>query len=223
MDAVRLERQQVDRYSEALLRAYLHLHQATEASLQYRGERIDYIRRIVAALDDYLAPSEYFAFIRVRTFDAPTPVAHVLPSGILLVSHPLVHIAGNEDALAGVLAHELAHLDLGHPLRIPRAMAYHGIAVEDLRPADWSDLIHRPFTLDDELAADASAVRWMSAAGWNPAMYSEYLLRRSKDHQFAQRWFPSHLAPTLFLSELKHPELGARLRALKHLGGSPRR
>ncbi|RMF45090.1 MAG: hypothetical protein D6753_01035 [Planctomycetota bacterium] len=216
--SIELPREHVERYSQALLQAYLRFYQVTEASLLYRGERVDYIRSIVATLDDNLDRSEYFDFIRVRAFEANTPIAHALPSGILLVSHSLVQVTRSEDALAGALAHELSHLDLGHVLRIPRAMVHQGRRIEELRPSDWTDLITHPYTLDEELAADASALRWLRAAGWDPALYGQYLLRRSKDQRFAQRWFHGHLAPALFLSELKHPELERRLQAMRQQG-----
>jgi predicted Zn-dependent protease len=40
--------------------------------------------------------------------------AFALPGGFVYVSTGLVHAAGNESELAGVLAHEIAHVTLGH-------------------------------------------------------------------------------------------------------------
>jgi predicted Zn-dependent protease len=56
-------------------------------------------------------------FLKVRVLDSPDAVAHALPGGFLLVRSGLV--AGSETTaeLAGVLAHQIAHIAAGHGWR----------------------------------------------------------------------------------------------------------
>ena len=74
--------------------------------------------------------------------DNAMPKAYALPGGYVFITQGLLDTLHTEAELASVLAHEIAHVTLGHP-------------TQALRP-------------NDELAADRSAVELLARSGFNP-------------------------------------------------------
>ena len=55
---------------------------------------------------------------RFRVFESDQPNAFAVPGGAIFVSHSLVDLCGgDENRLAGVLAHEIVHIDRKHAIR----------------------------------------------------------------------------------------------------------
>ncbi len=74
--------------------------------------------------------------------DNAMPKAYALPGGYVFITQGLLDTLRTEAELASVLAHEIAHVTLGHSTQAPRT--------------------------DDELAADRSAVELLARSGFNP-------------------------------------------------------
>jgi beta-barrel assembly-enhancing protease len=99
----------------------------------------------------------------------------------------------NDDQLRGVLAHEIAHEDLGHPMKAQVLGTGVGIGaalLEQIMPASGAvapiagTLITGHYTRPMELAADRHAVKLLQRAGYSKSTMTNtlaWLLRRQGD------------------------------------------
>lgn len=147
----------------------------------------DYINslgyRLVAASD---RPDPNFTFFIVRDQDIN---AFAAPGGFVAVNAGLINAMGSEDELAGVLAHEISHVQQLHILRafedqkkmsIPIMLAMLGVMIaaagrtDDAAPAalvaGQSLMIQRQinFTRGDEAEADRVGIQILARAGFDP-------------------------------------------------------
>lgn len=134
-------------------------------------------------------PQRGFRFIPVVS-----PVVNAVggPGGFVVVTTGLLRAVRSEDELAAVLAHEVAHVVLGHPLQPVEAArkqerltgkllegttdvvhAFFGRAVA----AGTDAVMDRGFGKQNELAADALAARILAEAGYDPAALPAFLGR----------------------------------------------
>ncbi len=91
------------------------------------------------------------------------PSGFALGDGRFVVSDGLIGFVRNEGELAAVLAHEIAHDELGHFCRDARS---------DTQRSRIGSVVQH-FNLDLEIAADAAAVERLVATGYDPrAMYA---------------------------------------------------
>jgi len=132
----------------------------------------------------------------VRAFSAP--------GGYVMVSRGLLKAARNEDELAGVIAHELAHLGNRDAIRSvgqsksTSILTAVGTVVASLVGLDAmagallqsfegavdhavTDLVVKGYSRSQEVAADIEAVRLMKVAGYDPAAYMDFVRRTLKD------------------------------------------
>lgn len=118
------------------------------------------------------------------------PNAFALPGGPIFVSAGLLTRLDDEAQLAGVLAHEVAHVAERHGFnRLREALVLQGIAVAALgnQPqllrqagAIALDLFKKGRDRESEREADLLGARWMSAAGYDPrAMLDTLAMFRS--------------------------------------------
>jgi predicted Zn-dependent protease len=114
------------------------------------------------------------------------------PSGFVAVTTGLLRAARSEDELAAVLAHEVAHVQLGHTMQ-PVEAARKQERLTGVLLEGTSDVVHlffgkvvsagTDFVLDrgfgkrNELAADALAARVLAAAGYAPGALGAFLAR----------------------------------------------
>jgi predicted Zn-dependent protease len=114
------------------------------------------------------------------------------PGGFVAVTTGLLHAARSEDELAAVLAHEVAHVQLGHVME-PVEAARRQEQLTGVLLEGTSDVVHgffgkvvsagTDFVLDkgfgkkNELAADALAARILAEAGYDPGALAAFLGR----------------------------------------------
>jgi predicted Zn-dependent protease len=138
------------------------------------------------------------------------------PGGFVAVTTGLLRAVRSEDELAAVLAHEVAHVQLGHTMQ-PVEAARKQEQLTNVALEGTSDLVHRffgkvvsagtDFVVDkgfgkkNELAADALAARILVEAGYDPAALAAFLSRL--DGRSAQGGFLS-----------RHPPAAERVAAL---------
>jgi predicted Zn-dependent protease len=139
--------------------------------------------------DDRPAPMRGWRFIPV---ESPAVNAVGNPGGFVLVTTGLLRAVRSEDELAGVLAHEVAHVQRGHTLQPVEAARKQSQLTEGAL-AGTSDVLHAffgqvvtlgaDFVLDkgfgkkNELAADALAARILAEAGYQAAALAAFLSR----------------------------------------------
>ncbi len=131
----------------------------------------DYVNKICAALVINSPDPALFNGYHVIILDTDEINAFATPGGHILVTRGLVSTAESEDALAAVIAHEIAHIQLRHGLR----------AIQTNRDVgDWfsqftlsgaktiSDAINSGYSQTQEFDADITALALLAAAGYSP-------------------------------------------------------
>lgn len=128
--------------------------------------------------------------------------AFAAPGGLILVTRGLIRCCKNEDALAAVLAHEVAHIQLGHGMGAIRSSRYTSLGrvvgvelaknlggeqlaqVAEIFDETVGDimktLVDTGYQSSQEYDADETAVTIMRRVGYNPRALQEMLEEMDK-------------------------------------------
>ena len=145
------------------------------------GAQVDRIRRV----GDRLVQA---AGLGNRTWDyavfpATSPNAFVLPSGQIGVTDSLLALVQNDDQLASVIGHEIAHVVANHAAEraSSKAAAGLGLAAVGGAAGRYGDAVNAygglaaqyglllPYSRRDEVEADRLGVDYMARAGFKPS------------------------------------------------------
>jgi predicted Zn-dependent protease len=154
----------------------------------------------------------------VQVFDSKEVNAFALPGGKIGVYTGLLKVAANQDQLAAVIGHEIAHVLAGHSAaRVSNQMATQlGVALGSAATGVSPDMIGMganllllmPYGRGDETEADVIGLELMAKAGFNPQQAPALWVNMGKAS--------SGNAPPEFMST--HPSNESRIRDLtKHL------
>ena len=118
-------------------------------------------------------------YIRVLTM--PVMNAQALPYSTIVLAESLVEFCRNErDQLAFVLAHEAAHIHLGHATERSRANTLATVVrINPLLGMGLRVLLDRAFSREQELEADRVALKFCVCAGYAPQAAIAFLTRLS--------------------------------------------
>jgi predicted Zn-dependent protease len=149
----------------------------------------------------------------IRVIDADEPNAFALPGGFFYVNKGLILAADNEAELAGVMAHEIAHVAARHAMENQRKMQMidygmlagillgGGIVGNVLYNAGGliQGLSYLKFTRGAEEEADKLGVQYMWAAGYDPnamaTMFEKLEAKNKKKPGTIAKLFATHPAP----------------------------
>jgi predicted Zn-dependent protease len=148
--------------------------------------------RLATVVDD---PRWKFSF---QIVDQPEPNAFAVPGGRVYVSRGLLALINREDELAGVLAHEIAHVTQRHSARqqrhgiLPALLSLPGNLVGGVVSENLGALINAPvdvvggawlsrYSRSQESEADRIGLRTVAEAGYDPAALADILDRLEKD------------------------------------------
>lgn len=163
-----------------------------------------FLDQVIARLEPH-ASERGFDF-RIHAIDSPEVNAFALPGGQMVVMRGLLAEAGGPEEVAGVLAHEMAHVTERHGLQsaahgagrwialmilIGDDSALVGLAGEAASYANGS-----AYSREAEAEADAEGVRLMAAAGLDPRALAGFF-RRLKARSGSEltgvaNWLSSH-------------------------------
>jgi Zn-dependent protease with chaperone function len=142
--------------------------------------------------------------------------ALALPSGIVVLTDELEHLAKSDDELRGVFAHEVGHLVNRHAMRMlvagsATALVVAGIfgdvsSVTSLATAAPTVLVTAAYSRDFEREADEFAYRWLSRQHIDPRHLGDLLERIAAQQGDGGGFLASH------------PDLRERLRAMRRHG-----
>jgi predicted Zn-dependent protease len=155
--------------------------------------------------------------------------AFALPGGPVWINRGILHAAASEAQLAGVLAHEIAHIAQRHAAdQITKQLVANGflgllgaVLGNDPGAARTAQAGARllaggymlKFSRDDEREADAIGLQIMQRAGWDPRGMAEFMetLRREqgRDPGSVEIFLSSHPAPAERAAALRR-SLGSR-------------
>ena len=127
-----------------------------------------YVQAVGARLAAH-APERRFAYT-VRVLDPWPPNAFALPGGYVYLTRGVLALANDEDELAAVVAHEIAHSALRHHAALQRALPSNPFALAFVSPG-WVAAYQR----DQERAADRVGQGIAAAAGYDPAGLERFL------------------------------------------------
>lgn len=173
------------------------------------------------ALDKLAAPliaaAKLQTPVEIRVINAPLVNAFALPGGQILLFKGLIGFTQHPNELAGVLAHELAHLVLRHPTEVVverSASAFlAGLLLGDVFGGSviaglGRSMVSASYSREAERAADAQGVALLKAAGLDARPLAAFFKRiAAKEGDFAQ------IAP--FLSS--HPATKERVKLLNSI------
>jgi len=164
------------------------------------------------------------------------PNALALPDGRLVVTDELIQLAGEDDAVLGVLAHELGHVEHRHLLRRLIAGAAVGAATT-LLAADASGVLaalpaalaNLSYSRDMEREADQYAIGLLRKHGMAleplaqlfEAIEEAHRLRRD-EKKIAGNREPAMPVPDWSQYLSTHPDTAERIRALRAAARAPR-
>jgi predicted Zn-dependent protease len=174
--------------AEYLERARAQGYRAVESP-----ERLAYLRALVDRFAGRMAHRDRYPRIDVTLIDAPVADGQAFPGGSLVFSTALLD-EPDEATVAGVVAHELAHLDRGHMYEMVRRGKLSASGSNTPAPSTFDEIftrqaalfgmMFRPFRPEQEHEADCTAATWMYQEGYDPralAGFFERLNRRRND------------------------------------------
>jgi Zn-dependent protease with chaperone function len=176
----------------------------------------DYANRIVQELAR-TAPGHRYPY-QIKVVNASDINAFALPGGYMYVNRGLIQAVRTEGELAGVLAHEMAHVALRHGThQVSKAYATQaglGVLGGLLGIGNGRSLgdqvlnvfgqvglmaLFNKFSRDAEYQADLVGARMMHAAGWSPNDMSSFFdllqSQRSRNPGAVESFFASHPPP----------------------------
>jgi predicted Zn-dependent protease len=142
-------------------------------------DRLAYLREIVDGFAARMRHRARYPEIEITLLDSPIPDGQSFPGGFLVFTRGLLD-EPDEATVAGVVAHELAHLDLGHLYEYARrdklASATYatppGMGVDFdrffTRQMALFGLLMNPFRPEHEVEADCASVTWLFLEGYDP-------------------------------------------------------
>jgi predicted Zn-dependent protease len=195
-----------------------------------------YLNKICLAIAINSRQPVLFNGYHVEILDSNEISAFATPGGHIFLSRALVACAGSEDALAAVIAHEIAHIQLRHAAEIienqrlvkdlsAAAGRAASIAARELSAAERAvlfgesvretvdTLLKNGFTQTQEFDADAEAMALLARAGYNPGSLIEVLKVLDKSQQEHPGGFnTTHPAPEMRINSAEKRIGNYRLR-----------
>lgn len=144
------------------------------------GRQIAMVSCVAWAIIDTLDPPHDALNWEVVLFDHSSANAFAMPGGKIGVFTGLLNIAEDQDSLAVVIGHEIAHVTADHSLKRARRQVGEQLlvaaATDALGVAGGSNILGLgaklgltlPFTRKQESAADLEGLRLMAQAGFDP-------------------------------------------------------
>lgn len=184
-----------------------------------------YLNEICATLVIQSERPTLFKGYYVGILDTDEINAFATSGGHIMVSRGLIKCAKSEDALAAVLAHEIAHIQLQHSLsaiktsRITDAITKTGFAAATVLTegefADFTDafgdavdeiiagMVDTGYSKSQEFEADKKALSIMASAGYNPFAMNDILTLLEQKSDAKTGFGKTHPSPKDRMNNLK--------------------
>ena len=182
-----------------------------------------YLNKICAAIVINSPRPDIYNGYHVAILDTDEINAFATPGGHIFLTRGLIACAGSEDALAAVIAHEVAHIQLRHALtsirnaRYVNAFISGGFAAgEDVRGVkefaaimgDSVDeivttMVVKGFSKSQELEADATALSLLASAGYQPSGILDMLEALKQKQEKGKGFGKTHPTPAERITAVK--------------------
>ena len=189
----------ISKYSEDKLGELMWQSILNEHELSYDNtlnSTVDSLVRVICRANDL--PAEDYKIHVVRNVEAN---AFAMPGRYILIYTGLIAQSESAAELAGVIAHELAHINLNHiEQKLMREIGLGmliGMTTGNSEPGMIQNAIQllasTAFDRDSEKQADITAVSYMQQAQQNPEHFARILLRISKENPGIKlSWISTH-------------------------------
>ena len=145
--------------------------------------------------------------------------AFALPGGTVVVTDELVALAGNDEEILAVLAHELGHISEHHPLRqllqssvVGLVMTWYLGDTSSLLAAAPTLILQTSYSRDFERRADNYAANMLRMNGMAATRLADILEKLESSHRGTAKGKNQQPSVAEFLST--HPDTDERIRAL---------
>jgi Zn-dependent protease with chaperone function len=179
----------------------------------------NWVTGIGANLSKYRAREDITYSFRIINSDEIN--AFALPGGFVHVDMGLLNTVSSDDELAGVMAHEMGHVERRHAVTLEEKANILGVLIgvlSILSPIAYAlggyggDLAMNKFSRQDELQADQYGLQLMSRAGYDPQAMVDFMdeLRQMEEtpETPTDKWMESHPVPSDRISHLMgYPQL----------------
>lgn len=148
-----------------------------------RNDYVNYVGLTVASVSP--RPDLEYTF---GVLDTPDINAYSTPGGFVFITRGALETCSDESELAGVLAHEVAHVALGHGIDAIRNAKYTEIGMtvaqsrspqlqqfEQITNNAVENTLNGIHSNEQEFKADSEAVRYLIAAGYDPNGMTRFL------------------------------------------------
>lgn len=166
-----------------------------------------YAQRVFGKVLDNVPASQrpsYFESFKLTVIDQPVVNAFAVPGGYIYLYTGIVDSMQDESELAGVLAHEVAHVTRHHYRDAMMKTAGISLLMDALAGSDpgaiksvvkslFGQLASLSVSRDNETEADAYGTRYIGSAGWDPYGIAGFF-SRMPDAGIA--WLSTHPEPT---------------------------
>jgi len=210
-----------------------------ERQLPILDDRVtsDFINEVAARLEA-VVPGPDFDY-RFKVVNASDINAFALPGGYLYLNRGLIEAAGSEGMLAGVMAHEMAHVALRHGTN-QASKAYlgqtglgvlGGLLGKDDRSTEriqalggfGLNALFLKFSRTDEENADIVGAQMLAAAGYDPmdmvAFFELLEGKRKREPGKVEQFFSSHPTPGDRADRVKRERKMLKIRVVADVGG----
>jgi predicted Zn-dependent protease len=165
--------------------------------------------------------------VSITIVRAPIPNAFTMPDNQILITDQLIAMADEPDEIAGVLSHEIGHVELNHVMtNVVRHIGagvffdvvFGGGGLGQAVAVTSVQLSGLSFSRDDELAADRRGMDYMDAAGIDPGAIARLFERFA---QTQEKNAPRSGVGSLFANHPPTAERAALARARARAGRAP--
>lgn len=188
-----------------------------------------------------VAPGPKFPY-QFRVVNTSEINAFALPGGFMFLNRGLIEAADNEAQMAGVMAHEMAHVALRHGTnqasKAYLAQAGFSLLGGILGKGGTSQMIEAiggfglntvflKFSRNAEQQADIVGTQIMARAGYDPMAMADFFekLREEagRDPSRLERWFSDHPAPAERVARVEQEvrRMGGEVHPTRPVGGFP--
>jgi predicted Zn-dependent protease len=181
-------------------------------------QRVRSIGERIAAVCDRRELVYHFAVVAEEEVNAFS-----LPGGYVFINDGLIKEASNDDELAGVIAHEVAHVTARHAVK--RYESQLGLQIIQLATlaAKRGDaaggvgltahIAQLAYARQDELEADRLGVKYLKAAGFDPKGMLAFLEKLQELNRDKPRYLPRGVVRPHYA--MTHPYVPERILAVK--------
>ena len=182
----------------------------TAAQQEFQTYAQGVFRKVLDNVPSRQRPS-YFSSFKLTIIDQPVVNAFAVPGGYIYLYTGIVDSMQNESELAGVLAHEIAHVTCHHYRDAMMQTAGVSLLLDALTGSDpgalktavkgiFGQLASLKVSRDNETESDANATRYIGAAGWDPYGISSFFSRMPNS---GIAWLSTHPEPTTRVQDVQ--------------------